>query len=170
MERVVSDNRNNAEDKKKEESVNHTGYRFEPADRCFQTGFRRNARHASPRLRFAWRRFSHNSLRNSRNREEAAGSNKFEQAGAARRKSTGEHSYLYASCPFGQAIFVRVVGDDGIRPAANQHKQAGDSNRSHSATVGLSVGAMNGKMAAILSSGGTFQDARGYSRYAESTF
>jgi hypothetical protein len=63
---------------------------------------------------------------------------------------------------------VHIVGDDGFRPAANQHKQAGDANRSHSAGVGLGVGAMNRKMGAILSTGGKFPDARGNPRYAES--
>lgn len=36
----------------------------------------------------------------------------------AGKRASGEihrgHSYLCASCPFGQAIFVRVVGDDGF--------------------------------------------------------
>src|SRR4029077_812672 len=32
-----------------------------------------------------------------------------------------EHSYLCASCTFGQAIFNLIVGDDGIRPAALQN-------------------------------------------------
>ena len=61
-----------------------------------------------------------------------------------------EHSYLCASCTFGQAIFNWIVGDDGIRPAALQNKQTGDRSRSRSATVGRCVGAMNRNWAAIL--------------------
>jgi hypothetical protein len=55
-----------------------------------------------------------------------------------------KHSYLCASCPSGQAIFLSFIGDDGFRPAATQPKQTGDADRPHTATVGRSVGAMNG--------------------------
>jgi hypothetical protein len=68
------------------------------------------------------------------------------------RGNPQEHSYLCASCTLGQAIFLSLIGDDGFRPAATQPKQTGDADRPHPPTVSLGVSAMNGRVAAIVSS------------------
>jgi hypothetical protein len=102
--------------------VGRTSNFFKPLNGRFRTSFDRIVGHRLARSRFGGANSLTSFARKSRNWEAAAGPRKNEGEADARVEIHREGRYLCASCTFGQALFVRVVGDDGFRPAVNQRK------------------------------------------------
>jgi hypothetical protein len=104
-------------------------YSFKLLNWRFQPRFDRSVRHRSPRLCLLRADSLTTHAARARTRKKRLVRPK---TGGGGREIHRERSYLCASCPFGQSIFVCVVGDDGIRPATIQRRHTGACGRSHS--------------------------------------
>jgi len=130
MDGEISDNSNRGKGEKKEERVDRTSYSFKLSNRRLQVRFNRSVRHRPPRLCLL--RADSLTTHAARARTRPRRLVRPKALGESGTEIHRENSYLCASCPLGQAIFMCVVGDDGIRPAAIQGKHTGACGRSHS--------------------------------------